>query len=225
MNGPNRNQNNRPNQAPNSPNRNPRRQGPGGGQQGERPSVDGNKREDPRRGGQQQSGQPSQGQRPESQNQNRDSGGNNRNRRGKRNRHRPGGPQQGQGGQPNQQPHRQEKKGSHQQTKGSQQNQNQQKQEAKPVKLQPDFKEIPNSHQIKKYGVIFFETLAAAKAELSALEAKSDGFDQLNVVVRAEANMNDPDFNTHPKLKLFAGAAWTLIHERRNEDGWYDAPR
>jgi hypothetical protein len=28
-----------------------------------------------------------------------------------------------------------------------------------------------------------------------------------------------------PKVKVFAGNAWTIIHERRKADGWYDEPR
>ncbi len=227
MNGPNRNQNNRPRPPQGGQNRNTRKPGEGGGQ----PQSDGNKRPEGNRGGQQQGGRPNPNQqRPDSQNQNQNpnqnregGGGNNRSRRGKRNRNRPDGNQPGQGGQPGQQNKEGGQQQGKQQGKGPQQKQ--QRPEVKPVKLQPDFKEIPNKHQIKKYGISFFETLAAAKAELQELVSKAESYDQYNVVVRAEANMDDVDFNKYPKLKLFAGAAWTLIHERRNEEGWYDGPR
>jgi hypothetical protein len=49
--------------------------------------------------------------------------------------------------------------------------------------------------------------------------------EQLNVVIRAEANMDDPVLLMIPKVKVFAGTAWALIHDRRIADGWYDVPR
>lgn len=35
--------------------------------------------------------------------------------------------------------------------------------------------------------------------------------------------MDDTDLlGIHTKVKVYAGEAWTLIHERRKEDGWYE---
>jgi hypothetical protein len=72
----------------------------------------------------------------------------------------------------------------------------------------------------KVYKVIFFDTLAQAKADLPNLTSLSSSCDQLNIVVRAESTMDDPELNGVGKL--FCGAAWALIHERRKADGWYD---
>jgi hypothetical protein len=72
----------------------------------------------------------------------------------------------------------------------------------------------------KVFKVIFFDTLAQAKADLENLRAQAHQCDQLNIVVRAENTMDDADLNGIGKL--FCGAAWALIHERRKADGWYD---
>jgi len=75
----------------------------------------------------------------------------------------------------------------------------------------------------KRYGVVFYETFQAAKSDVENLSQKKSAFDQLNVVIRAEGNMDDPDLLRYGKV--FAGAAWYLIHERRAQDGWYDKPQ
>lgn len=81
------------------------------------------------------------------------------------------------------------------------------------------------NHVSKKYGVVVFDTLAQAHQDQDQIRAKADLVDQLNVVIRAETNMDDPILLTIPKVKVFAGTAWALIHDRRIADGWYDVPR
>jgi hypothetical protein len=85
--------------------------------------------------------------------------------------------------------------------------------------------EAPFRHVVKKYDIALYETLAAAKADLDGIRAKAQAVDQLNVVIRAEGGLDDPELNGLEKVKVFAGAAWTLIHERRIADGWYAEPR
>jgi len=76
----------------------------------------------------------------------------------------------------------------------------------------------------KKYGVIFYETLQAAKADIDRLKNLAQQYDQLNIVLRAEGGMDDVELNGIGKV--FAGAAWSLIHERRKLEGWYpDQPQ
>lgn len=74
----------------------------------------------------------------------------------------------------------------------------------------------------KKYGIVFFETLQAARNDVANLEKLTLQYDQLNIVIRAELATETPDLNQYGKV--FAGAAWALIHERRKQDGWYEEP-
>jgi hypothetical protein len=88
-----------------------------------------------------------------------------------------------------------------------------------------DFKVEPFDHVTRRYGILFYDTLAAAKADMEGLKAKLGEVDQLNIVLRAEGGMDDPELNALENVKIFAGAAWTLIHERRVADGWYERPQ
>lgn len=74
----------------------------------------------------------------------------------------------------------------------------------------------------KNYGLIFYETLQAARNDVAQLESLSKQYDQLNIVIRAEVTSDTSDLMQFGKV--FTGAAWALIHERRKQDGWYDSP-
>jgi hypothetical protein len=74
----------------------------------------------------------------------------------------------------------------------------------------------------KKYQVLVYDTFAEAKSDVERLRSTAAGCDQLNIVVRQEGNMDDPELMAFGKV--FAGAAWALIHDRRIADGWYNAP-
>jgi hypothetical protein len=74
----------------------------------------------------------------------------------------------------------------------------------------------------KIYKAVFYDTLNQAKADLEALRNLALSCDQINIIVRAEASMDDAELNAVGKL--FCGAAWALIHERRKQDGWYEGP-
>lgn len=76
---------------------------------------------------------------------------------------------------------------------------------------------------VKRYQVAFYETPFAAKADIEKLKALRAQCDELNIVIRAEPPFDDQDLAAIGKV--FAGAAWALIHERRRQDGWYDAPQ
>lgn len=73
----------------------------------------------------------------------------------------------------------------------------------------------------KTYKAVFYDTLNQARADLDQLRSLAASCDQLNIIVRAEASMDDADLNAVGKL--FCGAAWALIHERRKQEGWYEA--
>lgn len=89
-----------------------------------------------------------------------------------------------------------------------------------------DLGDKPVKHEIRRYDMVLYDTFAAAKADHSVIAQKAQACDQLNVVIRAEGNMDDAELlGLSPKVKIFAGNAWTIIHERRKTDGWYDEPR
>ena len=75
----------------------------------------------------------------------------------------------------------------------------------------------------RTYKAVYFDTLAQAKSDLNNLRELASQCDQLNIIIRAEASMDDLDLTSIGKL--FCGAAWTLIHDRRTAEGWYSAPR
>ncbi|MDD9950178.1 MAG: hypothetical protein OXT67_01310 [Zetaproteobacteria bacterium] len=80
--------------------------------------------------------------------------------------------------------------------------------------------------KLATYKVLFFETIHELLHNRNKIIAAIQDCDQLNLVVRAESDMDNPEVQSiDPKVKLFAGAAWHLIHERRQEDGWYDHPQ
>ena len=80
----------------------------------------------------------------------------------------------------------------------------------------------PSEQLIK---VLFFATFELAYQAEEQIKAEAETCDQLNVVIEQEGSMTDPQLLSYStRLKLFAGEAWSLIHKRRQQDGWYAAP-
>ena len=75
---------------------------------------------------------------------------------------------------------------------------------------------------LKTYKVVFYENLAQAREDALNLAELKASCGQLNIVVRTEGGMDDPLLLQYGKV--FAGEAWTLIHKRRVDDGWYNEP-
>ena len=74
----------------------------------------------------------------------------------------------------------------------------------------------------KKIAVIFFDTPQKAMQQVEILQKLCETCDQLNVVIEEESDMDNPRIlSIHRKIKLYAGAAWFLVHQRRQEEGWY----
>jgi hypothetical protein len=73
---------------------------------------------------------------------------------------------------------------------------------------------------LKSYGVVFYENHILAKEDQETLKALSPQFDQLNIVIKAEGSMDDPELTIHGRV--YAGEAWHLIHKRRVDDNWYN---
>jgi len=83
----------------------------------------------------------------------------------------------------------------------------------------------PFQHVLRRYGLAIYETHQAAKADRLALLEQAKTVDQLNIVIRAEGSMDDPELTSIGNVKVFAGTAWALIHDRRVADGWYNEAR
>jgi hypothetical protein len=94
-----------------------------------------------------------------------------------------------------------------------------------PAKSKSGQEEAPHRHVTRRYGIAIYESFAAAKADKETIAARAKEVDQFNIVIRAEGNMDDPELLALGSVKIFAGSAWTLIHERRIQDGWYESPR
>ncbi len=76
---------------------------------------------------------------------------------------------------------------------------------------------------LKRYGVVFYDNHVQAREDIANLQVKSKEVDQLNIVIRAEGTMEDPELLKFGKV--FAGEAWHLIHQRRMiDDKWYNDP-
>ncbi len=86
---------------------------------------------------------------------------------------------------------------------------------------QPPREEAPKAIP-KRYGVVFYDTHQQAKEDSTNLLEKAREVDQLNIVIRAEGTMDDPELLQYGKL--YAGEAWATIHQRRVDDGWYNEP-
>lgn len=76
----------------------------------------------------------------------------------------------------------------------------------------------------KTYQVVFYPTFVAAIKDADAIRAMCTKSDFVNVVVKAEGDMTNPEIlGIDPKVRLFAGEAWDLIHHRRIEEKWYES--
>ncbi|MCY4444778.1 MAG: hypothetical protein OXC44_08275 [Proteobacteria bacterium] len=71
-------------------------------------------------------------------------------------------------------------------------------------------------------GIVFFPTFHKAKSSTATIKDMAQQYDQLNVVITEEGNMQDSELlSIHDRVVLFAGKAWETIHQRRHEEGWY----
>lgn len=69
------------------------------------------------------------------------------------------------------------------------------------------------------YDVVFFATLSEAERSVDRLKEKKKPVDQLNIVIEAEGVIEKSVLLEF--ASLYYGNAWTIIHKRRVEDGWY----
>ena len=75
----------------------------------------------------------------------------------------------------------------------------------------------------RRYSLLIFDTLYEAAQAKERIEASCAECDRLNVVIREEGLRDLAEIETvNERVKVYQGAAWTLIHERRRDDGWYN---
>ena len=74
----------------------------------------------------------------------------------------------------------------------------------------------------RRYGLVFYDSVIAARNDITRIREAAQNVDQLNIVIRAEPGPDDSELARIGKV--FCGAAWALIHERRKSEGWYDKP-
>ncbi|MBP9707999.1 MAG: hypothetical protein KBD78_10160 [Oligoflexales bacterium] len=67
--------------------------------------------------------------------------------------------------------------------------------------------------------VLFFKNLQEARQNLAQLVQEKSSCEQLNIVIKDEGPINDEELSRLGTV--YAGEAWTLIHQRRMEEGWY----
>lgn len=90
------------------------------------------------------------------------------------------------------------------------------------MKSKTEFRNDTPMEPLKKYNLIFFDTFAEARSAKEHIHELSQECDQVNLVIREEGNMDDPELvGVSKRVKVFAGKAWTSIHERRLSEGWY----
>ncbi len=73
--------------------------------------------------------------------------------------------------------------------------------------------------------VSYYPTFQSAREDQEKLAQLKAECDQLNIIIEEEASVSAEQLEDDPELikygKVFAGAAWTMIHERREEEGFY----
>lgn len=74
----------------------------------------------------------------------------------------------------------------------------------------------------KHYGILQFESFKEAKEKLDQIKERQSQVDLLNIVIKQEGDMNDPELTNYGRV--YAGAAWSDIHQRRLDEGWYEKP-
>lgn len=93
-------------------------------------------------------------------------------------------------------------------------------------KVRPDETGQAEEYITVTYGLLIYDSFAMAKKAAEHIADQCKTYDQLNVVIKEEGNMDDQELlSISPKIKVYAGAAWSLIHERRKEEGWYNTPQ
>ena len=69
---------------------------------------------------------------------------------------------------------------------------------------------------------LFFENFIEAKNSREKILSFCENHEQVSLVIREEGDMDDTELlSFHPSVKVYAGTAWTKIHEMRQAEGFY----
>lgn len=69
---------------------------------------------------------------------------------------------------------------------------------------------------------LFFDSFIEAKNSREKILSLCEKYEQVSVVIREEGDMDDIELvSLHPAIKIYAGTAWTKIHEMRQAEGFY----
>jgi hypothetical protein len=67
--------------------------------------------------------------------------------------------------------------------------------------------------------VVFFDTQDSARSQADALMEFARKCEQLNIIIKEECKTHDKEL---AKIgRIYCGAVWWQIHERRVKEGWY----
>ena len=67
--------------------------------------------------------------------------------------------------------------------------------------------------------VIFTDTFSSTKKESEKIKNFCTSYNQVKIIIKQEGNMYDEEIlSISPKIKIYAGVAWTLIYKRRLEN-------
>lgn len=88
-----------------------------------------------------------------------------------------------------------------------------------------DLLEYPSSVSASSYGYLYFDTFAAAIAAANEIEKQAKTVDQFHIVIKEEGDMSNIHLTSIAEnCVVLAGAAWSLVHNRRKASGWYEDP-
>ena len=75
----------------------------------------------------------------------------------------------------------------------------------------------------KDHFVFFFKSLMQAYEATKQIEHKLETYKMIFIVIEEETRDNCEKFTElSPNITVYKGQAWTLIFDRRLEDGWYE---
>ena len=84
--------------------------------------------------------------------------------------------------------------------------------------------EFVNKTKIKTIYPLFFDSFSEAKNSEDKILPLCEKYKQVSLVIKEEGDMDDKDLlGLHPAVKIYAGVAWTKVHEMRKDEDLYES--